>query len=70
MNRIKVEPPTQKGKKKSAVICGKRINFGYQGMSDYTKHHDVNRRLSYYARHYQKKNITLADISKIRQAEI
>ncbi len=62
MQNIKINPPTQKNKKHSAIVCGKTINFGYKGMSDFTKHNDVDRRLRYYARHYQKKNITLKDV--------
>ncbi len=63
MNQIKnVKPSTRKNKKLQADVCDKTIHFGAREMSDFTKHKDINRRLRYYARHYNKKNITLKDV--------
>ena len=40
-----------KGKKYYVIYNGKRINFGADGMSDYTLHKDKDRRHRYRLRH-------------------
>ncbi len=44
-------PSRAKGKKYYVVYNGRRINFGAQGMSDFTIHKDPERRRRYRARH-------------------
>jgi hypothetical protein len=35
---------------------GRKVNFGRQGYSDYTKHHDAARMMRYLARHRTREN--------------
>ena len=47
-----VKKSTAKGKKLMAVLPGgRKVHFGAKGMSDFTVHHDEERRKSYLARH-------------------
>jgi hypothetical protein len=53
---VSIKPSTSAPKKKMAVFvndCGrtKTVHFGAHGMSDFTKHKDVDRKLRYIARH-------------------
>ena len=44
-------------KKMKAVINGKKtVHFGAKGMSDYTKHHDDERKQRYIDRHKKREN--------------
>lgn len=67
--KIKLSQATAKGKKLKAEIyhddgSKKTIQFGAEGMSDYTKHKDDARKARYIARHskedHTKKNIESA----------
>ena len=50
--QIVISPSDKKDKKYMARIDGKKsIHFGAAGMSDYTKHHDDERKERYLARH-------------------
>ena len=52
---IVITPSSNRNKKFDAVIDGKKkVSFGQQGASDYTKHKDKDRKEAYIARH--KKN--------------
>jgi hypothetical protein len=67
MNKIKISPSTRKNKKFMAVdSCKRTVHFGAKNYSDFTIHKDKERRARYFARHYAIKNISDADISKIR----
>ena len=45
-----------KGKKYYVIYNGRRINFGAEGYSDFTKHKDVGRVMRYWARHSKIKD--------------
>ena len=55
INLVSIKPSTAKGKKMTAVfnIDGKKktVQFGASGYSDYTIHHDEERKKRYIARH-------------------
>lgn len=60
--KVEISEATAKGKKKKAVFYdkdGKKIKtvqFGAEGMSDFTKHKDTDRRDRYDARHKPNQN--------------
>jgi len=45
-----------KDKKFYVIYNGRRINFGADGYSDFTKHKDVGRQRAYWSRHSKIKN--------------
>ena len=59
INLVSIKPSTVKGKKMTAVfnIDGKKktVNFGASNYSDYTIHHDEERKKRYIARHQKMK---------------
>lgn len=56
-----IKPSTRKGKKWMVRVDGKLVHFGAAGMSDYTIHHDKERRRRYSIRH---KNDHIDDFTK------
>ena len=49
---VVIRPSTKRGKKLDAVFPdGKVVSFGARGYSDYTLHHDAERKKRYLARH-------------------
>jgi hypothetical protein len=56
-----VRPSTRKGKKWMVKVDGKLVHLGSAGMSDYTIHHDKERRRRYSIRH---KNDHIDDFTK------
>lgn len=60
INLVSLKPSTVKGKKMTAVfnIDGKKktVQFGASGYSDYTIHHDEERKKRYIARHQKNEN--------------
>ena len=55
-----VKPSTRSPKKYMAEFCNKDkcriVHFGAKGYSDYTLHHDTERRTNYRKRHHSGKN--------------
>ena len=69
---IKLEPPTRKDKKFSALVCGSRINFGDANSSkQFVYSGSTKARKAYYSRHYnlRKKYVTDAKIKNIQNME-
>ena len=57
---VSIKPSSVKGKKMTAIfnIDGKKktVQFGASGYSDYTMHHDEERKKRYIARHRKNEN--------------
>ena len=54
---VQIKRSKRKDKKFDAIIDGKKtVSFGAAGMSDYTKHKDVERKERYIARHKKKED--------------
>ena len=54
---VVIRPSKKKDKKFDAVIDKKKVvSFGAQGMSDYTKHKDKERKQRYISRHKKNEN--------------
>ena len=56
MKEVILKPSTAKGKKYNAFIDNKKVSFGAEGYSDYTKHKDPERKKQYDARHKPNEN--------------
>ena len=58
VNKIYIKKSTRKNKKYMAIIqldgIKKTVHFGAEGMSDYTKHKDPERRKRYIKRHEKR----------------
>lgn len=66
MRFLKIQPSTKPEKKYDAVFetqdgNTKTVSFGAAGMSDYTKHHDTERKERYIARHEANEDWQKAD---------
>jgi len=56
MEPIYLSKSTREGKKYMVWVDGKTIHFGAEGMSDYTKHKDPERKKMYISRHKSREN--------------
>lgn len=63
-NKVTIRPSRKSGKKYDAVFSSssdpkgrtKTVSFGSKGMSDFTKHKDLERKKRYMARHKAREN--------------
>jgi hypothetical protein len=57
MVEVVITKSNKPDKKMKAIINGKKtVHFGASGMSDYTKHHDDERKQRYIDRHKKREN--------------
>ncbi len=55
-NTIKLYKSSNKGKKYTADVFGRKVHFGATGYSDYTIHKDSDRKSNYISRHRSREN--------------
>lgn len=59
---VQLARSTKPDKKYMVIVDGKTIHFGANGMSDYTKHKDPERKQRYCDRHKRRENWTASGI--------
>ena len=65
-DKVSIKPSSRAGKKMMAVFSNKEgktktIHFGAEGMSDFTKHKDPERKQRYIDRHSKRENWNVPD---------
>jgi len=56
MEKIYLATSSRDGKKYMVKVRGRTVHFGAEGMSDYTKHKDPERKQRYIRRHRKREN--------------